>query len=224
MTEKELPAGDAAYEDVTHDGTSYTVKVYVGYEDGALAVTNLELHKNGTEKTDDPAFVSEYDPAALTITKKFDGNQAVATDTFTFNVNIKGKAGEEYVITLKNAEGGEVGNSKKVTAEVQEGATDATATAQVTGVGKGYKIEVTGLSDTDTYTITEDSESMKGYTSSWKGNTLTGNIKEDKSETVTNIKNGVVPTGIILTAAPYAAIVALGGVFAGLFFRRKRED
>lgn len=40
----------------------------------------------------------------------------------------------------------------------------------------------------------------------------------------TNTKDGNVPTGILMTAAPYVAVVGLGGVFAGMFFRRKRED
>uniref|UniRef100_UPI001F583852 QVPTGV class sortase B protein-sorting domain-containing protein n=1 Tax=Faecalibaculum rodentium TaxID=1702221 RepID=UPI001F583852 len=37
-------------------------------------------------------------------------------------------------------------------------------------------------------------------------------------------KNGDIPTGILMSVAPYAGLVGLGGIFAGLFFRRKRED
>ena len=47
---------------------------------------------------------------------------------------------------------------------------------------------------------------------------------DNKTVTVTNDKTGEIPTGILMTAAPYAGLVALGGIFAGLFFRHKRED
>jgi len=47
---------------------------------------------------------------------------------------------------------------------------------------------------------------------------------KNKTVTVTNDKTGTIPTGILMSAAPYVGLVGLGGIFAGLFFRRKRED
>lgn len=47
---------------------------------------------------------------------------------------------------------------------------------------------------------------------------------QDETVAFTNTKDGTVPTGILMTAAPYVAVVGLGSAFAGMFFRRKRED
>lgn len=205
------------YEDITNDSDNrYVVKVYVGYNTaGSLEVTNLEVSTDGSNntKTNDLSFASTYDPATLTVTKEFAGNQAFSTDTFDFDVQITGKAGEQYIIKYDG----------KQVADINIGA-DGSATATITGVGKDKSFEIIGLSDTDSYIITEKADTMKGYTSSWTDRTLTGITTADKTETVTNTKNGTVPTGILMSAAPYAGLVALGGIFAGLFFRRKRED
>lgn len=208
------------YEDVSNDTSNrYVVKVYVGYNDANLAVTHMEVSTDGSEgtKTDNLSFVSNYDPAKVTVTKKFAGNQAISSDTFTFKINISGKTGEEYSAILRNASGEAVGQTQKVTAA------NDTAEITISNVGKDYTFEIVGLSDTDTYTITETVD--KGYTSSLATTPINNATTEtDTNYTVTNTKNGAVPTGILMSAAPYVGLVGLGGIFAGLFFRRKRED
>ena len=40
----------------------------------------------------------------------------------------------------------------------------------------------------------------------------------------TNLKNAVTPTGIAMTVAPYILMVAVAGIFAILFLRRRHEE
>ena len=216
-TVNETPNNAAEYEGISFDKAAYTVKVYVTYNDAgtALQVNNLVV-TSAAGKTKDVVFANTYDPSTLTVTKLLAGNQAVATDKFPFTLTIKGTAGEEYKYAIKNGE---------TTSEPVTLTANAEGTATQTGIemGKNTQLIVYGLSENDTYTLTETD--LKGYESSWTDATTTSAMgAADKSISVTNTKSGAVPTGIIMSAAPYAAIVGLGGVFAGLFFRKKKED
>ena len=49
-------------------------------------------------------------------------------------------------------------------------------------------------------------------------------ITADTTVAYTNTKAGNVPTGIIMSVAPYAAIVLLGGAGATIVMRKKKEE
>ncbi|WP_304757440.1 QVPTGV class sortase B protein-sorting domain-containing protein [Faecalibaculum rodentium] len=227
---KNLPVGQYCYtisqKSSDIDGlpkvdTSYNAHVFKTNDGLYLTVDN----GNGTKLSDENiSFAQTYTTKTLTVKKVITGNQANKNDTFPFTVTVTpSTAGEKYVVS--------------------EGATAAYAdngTATVTAtLGDNQTMTISGLSAADAAAIQETFASTKGYnvtstggdvTKTEANGTTTATIasaamgNDNKTVTVTNDKTGEIPTGILMTAAPYAGLVALGGIFAGLFFRHKRED
>lgn len=63
-----------------------------------------------------------------------------------------------------------------------------------------------------------------GTASSVKVETPENGNTADRDVLVDNNKAVTTPTGIAMTFAPYALMVAFAGVFAVMFLRKKRED
>ena len=104
-------------------------------------------------------------------------------------------------------------------------------------------IEIWGLTSNMTYTITEAVKPDEGYDISYKQDTTqnTHNVtnqqkvnnakvqtqmgESDDTVIYDNYRNGVVPTGIVLTAAPFAVAAGLAGgfLFVGGKKRKKKE-
>ena len=173
----------------------------------------------------------------VTLTKKVEGNQGEKGKQFAFTFKVVGTDGEVYNYQkfTKDQNGKDVAGELK---QITQGVNVATET-----LADGEYIKIYGVSPNDTVYTDETVKGDNGYTTTAEGGTLAdpeegakdkdtiiGNLKQgekleaDPTITWTNYKQVDTPTGILLTAAPYAAVVALGGVFAGLFFRRKRED
>ena len=79
------------------------------------------------------------------------------------------------------------------------------------------------------YTVTEETLTNEGYTTyideiKSTTNVATGTIEADTTVAYRNDKVVTTPTGIVMTFGPYVLLIALAGVFATLFFRRKREE
>ena len=65
----------------------------------------------------------------------------------------------------------------------------------------------------------------EGYTVTYSDEDGKGTVSADDTElTITNHKDAVTPTGIVMTFAPYVALIGLAGVFAATFLRKRRED
>lgn len=106
----------------------------------------------------------------------------------------------------------------------------------------GQSIAIRGLAPNAKYTITENKEDYKqtgaavtGYTDATTSgdNTIADIANADGSADTThkaamtsykNTRNGLVPTGVIMTVAPYAAVVLLGGAGATIMMRKKDEE
>lgn len=168
---------------------------------------------------DDGVFTNEYGTGSvdgkvndLTVEKVVAGNQGDKNKEFSFTINVTGVDGENYYVTFSKDGVDPItlvsGESQTITLADSESAT------------------IYGLSEGDTYTVTETDYASDGYTTTIDGaaaNTATGKITADKTITVTNTKNVTTPTGIAMTVAPYILMVALAGVFAFLFLRRRNR-
>lgn len=201
--------------------TSYNAHVFKTNDGLYLTVDNGNGSKLGEGNI---SFANTYTTRTLTVKKVITGNQANMSDKFPFTVTVTpSTSGEKYEV------------STDASAAYAENGT-ATITANL---GNNQTMTISGLSAADAAAIQESFAKSKGYTvttdsgsvvKSDSGDTTTASLAsavmggEDKTVTFTNEKSGEVPTGILMTAAPYAGLVALGGIFAGLFFRRKRED
>lgn len=216
-----------ANEDITKDSTVYTVDVIVQYNEAGtdLVPAGILVHNgDSTEKAEHLEFTNTLDAKVgdntLTVTKKIAGNQGVKGRKFPFTITVNGANSDKFKYSTDSG-----------TTWTDMSVTDNSINTVTVQLADNDSVMVKGLSSTDTYSITEDKgdyelTSVAGADEyDLKRGTATGNVNNKAdSITFTNTKNGVVPTGILMTAAPYAALVGLGAIFAGFFFRRKRED
>ena len=95
-------------------------------------------------------------------------------------------------------------------------------------------IKVTGLPTGAAYTITESGLDAEKYTTAWTldGETLSTERTlptqtvgaADTALTVTNTRSSIAPTGLLLDAAPYGAMLALAAGSGLVFFRKRRRE
>lgn len=213
-----------ANDDITTDNTSYDVYVFVEANDaGVLTPTAIVAYK-GTAKAEDISFANELATKRISIEKQVTGNQADRNKDFDFTIKATGAAGDKF----KWSTDGTTWNDMNVTEN-----NDGTNTIATQKLNHGDKVYIKGLTARDTYEASENAAdyTLKTITTNGTEDTAalnagkaTGNATENKKIVFTNEKKGTVPTGILMSAAPYVGLVGLGGIFAGLFFRRKRED
>lgn len=168
-------------------------------------------------------FENEYVTHKLTIKKVVAGNQGDKNKDFDFTVTIKGTDGETY--KYATVKGG-------TTTPNENNA--ASGTAIRVSLKNEESVIFYGLSSNDTFTVTEKDYSSDGYTTSYKigdgtssteGSSIVENAIGDSDTTVTftNTKEATVPTDVIRTVVPYAAIVAFAAVMGVVFFRPRRN-
>lgn len=195
---------------VENNGTGYVVKG-----------CTLSAEAGSGKKTD--GFVNDYATHKLTIKKIVAGNQGDKNKDFQFTVSLSGATGETYKYVKVKKDGtstsGDVANSG--------------STVSV-NLRDGDYIIFYGLSSEDTYAVTEGDYKKEGYETSYKigetGNETKSNTisakgigTSDITVTFTNTKEATVPTDVIRTVVPYAAIVAFAAVMGVVFFRPRRN-
>lgn len=215
------------YHGVTVDTKTYDLYVNVEWEGTEKVIKSYTFRKPGTAVTDEAGkedelvFAHKYDTYPLTVSKTVGGNQGNKAQKFDFKLTVTKEPGQTFTISNNN--------NQEITPNTN------TADDQVTynfKLADSESVTIDGLTADDSYTVEEQ---KAGYEAKYSINDeadLTGYKAEniaiidghDDKIKFTNTKNGDVPTGILMTAAPYVAVVGLGGVFAGMFFRRKRED
>ncbi len=210
------------------DGLSVTYKelfldVYVENGDSGLVAKGCTLNTAAGSGRKTSGFENQYVTHKLTIEKVVAGNQGDKNKDFGFTVTIKGADGEAYkYATVKNG----VTTMNQTTTN-----SGATFTEKLKD---GESVIVYGLSSEDTFTVTEEDYSSDGYktsykigddTSSTEGNSTAEKAIGNSDTTVifTNTKNVTVPTDVIRTVVPYAAIVAFVAVMGVVFFRPRRN-
>lgn len=209
VTYKELFL-DVYVENEENGGSGYVVK-------GCI----LRTEAGSGEKT--AGFLNKYVTHKLTITKVVKGNQGDKNKDFNFTFTIKGADGESYeYATVKNG-------------AITMSQTPATSgTAVTVSLKHGESVIVYGLSSEDKFAVTEADYHGDGYKTSYKigdgtNSTEGSSIVEeaigayDTTVIFTNTKDVTVPTDVIRTVVPYAAIVAFAAVMGVVFFRPRRN-
>lgn len=247
----QLSEVEGSYPGIDYDKTTLDLYAYVtSDENGNLTVANVIVVKDGQKTgggseslergavfTNDYGKNNDDEVFTLTVTKVVSGNQGDRTINFEFPVAIKRKGngtGEEkekfqvYKFAKGQTEGG----------TPQDDLTNG-APAQTYELKDGESIKIYGLTEADAYTVAENlyGGDGDGYTTTFKVGgvetnattteeniSVTGNASKDLEIEVTNYKNVSTPTGIILSFAPYILLVAIAGVFAVSFLRKKREE
>lgn len=192
----------------------------------------------GTTKTDptgkSQGFTNKYDTSDLTFRKEVAGNQASHDKYFKFTVKITGAVkGTVYTVDVAGADN-------------QSGTNDATITenkgkenVKTLTVGEngtisqdfylqhGQEIKIQGIAKNTKYDVTENKEDYKseakavtGYTDDVNGTIVSADLKTS----YLNTRKGAIPTGVIMTVAPFAAVTLLGAAGMVTIKMRKKED
>lgn len=184
--------------------------------------------------TKSQGFTNSYDTSDLSIKKEVYGNQASRNKYFEFTVNITGAVpGTVYDVDLSKAEATTQSNAATITAN--EGKTNpATLTVGNDGtvtqkfyLAHGQEIKIQGIAKDSKYTVTENAEDYKStaagvtdYTDATNGTVVSTDLKTS----YLNTRDGVIPTGVIMTVAPFAAVTLLGAAGMVTIKMRKKED
>ena len=201
------------------------------------------------------SYVNEYATKDLAFSKKVEGNQASRDKYFKYTVTINGLTeGDTYTVDLSNAVAFISANPNNATTAITSAVTqpatltvaaNATSITQDFYLQHGQSIKILGLPTTATYTVVEAEED---YTKTATNDLVavaaqgtqgdpdyvaakiyddnyTGTMNTDKYVGYTNTRNGIIPTGVIMTIAPFAiGICVFGAIIIFIICRRKRRN
>ena len=183
----------------------------------------------GGDKVD--FIANTYTTYALSLTKRLAGDFADYGDSFDFTLTLQDPDAEKHMASV-TVRTGEAGGA--LTGEGTVLSFDANGRATITEtIRANQKIEVTGLPEGAFYTIVEGGDDAAKYTTDWA--TPTGTVEDtrtlaqramtaaDADITVTNTREAAAPTGLLLDAAPYGAMLALAAGSGAVFFRKRRR-
>lgn len=185
--------------------------------------------------TKSQGFTNEYDTSDLTFRKEVKGNQASHDKYFEFTVKITGAVkGTVYNVDITNADATSGSNAATITANTKKtNVTSFTVGADGTVTQKfylqhGQEVKIQGIAKNTKYDVTENAEDYKptpagitNYTDDVNGTVASTDLKTS----YLNTRDGVIPTGVIMTVAPFAAVTLLGGFgIAKLSMKKRRDD
>lgn len=216
QTPPELDGLNVVYKELFLD-------VYVENGNSGLVAKGCTLSTAAGSGSKISGFENKYVTHKLTITKVVAGNQGDKNKDFEFTVTIKGADGEAY----------KYGTVKNGVTTMNQTTTKSGATFTET-LKHGESVIVYGLSSEDKFAVTEADYHGDGYKTSYKigdgtNSTEGSSIAEkaignsDTTVIFTNTKDVTVPTDVIRTVVPYAAIVAFAAVMGVVFFRPRRN-
>ncbi len=221
------------------DATRY-LDVFVIYDEGELKVQSYALRANATNialstgeyATDAGVKSSGYTNTMtsydIEFTKAISGNQGDKNKRFKFTLAITDANPGLYTVQVSSAD--VIGTDSNVTAnegvytvEVPAGSTGVTAYFYL---ADGDTVKVLDLPEGYGYTLTEDPEDytstssdVTGYTDATTGS----NISADVNTSYTNTRSGIIPTGVIITIAPFAiGLLVFGAIIVFVVSKRRR--
>lgn len=219
-------------------GNKLTIKGYVLHSNADDAPDVSLGENNGSAGsyvgTKSQGFTNSYDTSDLSIKKEVFGNQASRNKYFEFTVNITDAVpGTVYDVDLSGAEATTQSNAATITAN--EGKTnparltvgkDGTVT-QKFYLAHGQEIKIQGIAKDSKYKVTENAEDYKStaagvtnYTDATNGTVASIDLKTS----YLNTRDGVIPTGVIMAVAPFAAVTLLGGAGVVTMVMKKKKS
>lgn len=193
--------------------------------------------------TKSQGFTNSYDTSDLTLRKEVTGNQASHDKYFEFTLNIdKALPNTKYNVVIDGADA--TSKTNAATIDANAGQTNVTSIT-TDNAGKatqkfylqhGQQVTVQGIAKDTTYALTENTEDYKSTANTAANHVVT--IKEgtnsaevkgtiastDLTTGYLNTRDGVIPTGVIMTVAPFAAVTLLGAAGMVTMKMKKRED
>ena len=235
--------------DTQTSGTARTryLDVYVIDNNGALEVSEYVMHTSSdvVESATSPApdkssgFVNEITSHEFTFGKEVTGNQGSKDKYFKFTLTISGaQANTTYEVDLSSAEASPAQTAATVYETMANPATITTGShgvvteyfylkdgqyITVKGLPDGYMYELSELSED--YTATNGISQAVNGTSAYQDPIVnTTGVTTDINTGFTNDRSGVVPTGVLLTIAPFAIGILLFGALIIFFVAKRRRN
>lgn len=223
-------------DDSSADGKKLTIAGYVLHSNESDIKAGDDLGStNANPDGKSQGFTNEYDTSDLTFKKEVSGNQASHDKYFKFTVTIKNAVpGTVYNVNLLNADKTSESNAATITENAGKTnpdkftvGTDGTVTQEFY-LQHGQEITIQGIAKDSTYSVTENKEDYKStaavvadYTAPANGTIESADLKTS----YLNTRAGVIPTGVIMTVAPFAAVTLLGAAgMVKIRMSKKRED
>lgn len=226
---------------ITSSQTQY-IDVYVQYaplagggNEETLSIQGIFMHTNEelTPDVNNPTgsksagFDNAYTTYNLTVEKYVSGNQASKQEYFDFTVKVtECPVADTYTVNVTGTEN----NAEEAKLVVSDGTGTATfklkngqgVIIQGLPVGTKYTVSEATSSYTATYAVIEGGE-VKLTNISGNEYANDAGITGDTTVTFTNTREGTVPTGILLTIVPFAALMLLGAAGIVVIFRKKSK-
>lgn len=188
-------------------------------------------------------FTNSYDTSDLTLRKQVTGNQASRDKYFEFTLNIdNAQPYTKYAVVIDDADVKSQANAATIDANVnQVNVTSITTDENGKATQKfylqhGQQVTVQGIAKDTTYALTENTEDYKSTANTAASSVVTIKTGTDSAEVngtiaskdlttgYLNTRDGVIPTGVIMTVAPFAAVTLLGAAGMVTIKMRKKED
>ena len=249
ITESTNADNKAVSYDTQTSGTARTryLDVYVIDNNSTLEVSEYVMHTTAdvVEAATSPApdkssgFVNEITSHDFTFGKEVTGNQGSKDKYFKFTLTISGaQANTTYEVDLTGAEAAPTQTAATVYETMSNPATITTGSHGVVTeyfyLKDGQYITVKGLPDGYMYELSElpeDYTSTNGISAAVSGSTAyqdpvvnTTGVSADIKTGFTNDRSGVVPTGVLLTIAPFAVGILLFGALIIFFIAKRRRE
>lgn len=180
---------------------------------------NGEYTSNPDEKSS--GYINTLTQYDFDFSKTISGNQGDKNKRFNFTLNITHANPGIYRIIANDVEG----NPNSIIVDI-----NGTAIGEYS-LTNGSTVQVIGLNEGAVCNVTEDPDDYTATHSLDSGNAVSGNssgnvtLNSDHSVAFTNTRNGIIPTGIIMTIAPFAiGICVFGAVIIFIISRRKRRS
>lgn len=230
-------ANDKRYLDVYVIDENGTLKVS-GYilhaTDSEVGMENLQGSDGKQEDSKSQGFTNTYDTSNLTFKKEVAGNQASHDKYFEFTVEIKDAVPKTvYNVDITGATATSGSNAATIAANANKTnvtqlivGDDGTVT-QKFYLQHGQYITIQGIAKGSTYTVTENKEDYKSEAAEvedYKDPTTGTVVSTDLKTSYRNTRAGAIPTGVIMTVAPFAAVTLLGAAGMVTIKMRKKED
>lgn len=220
---------------VTYDSnpTRYLDVFVVADENNVLSVNSCVLRDSATDIGTNGEYVENPDVKSagyinsltqydFKFSKTIAGNQADKNKRFNFTLTITGANPGTYPIIAHDVEG----NPTSITVGA-----NGTATGEYS-LTDGSTVKIIGLNAGAVCTVSENAEDYTATHSLDNGTAVSGNSSgavtltdSDHSVAFTNTRNGVIPTGVIMTIAPFAiGICVFGAIIIFIICRRKRRN
>lgn len=223
-------------DDSSADGKKLTIAGYVLHSNESDIKAGDDLGStNANPDGKSQGFTNEYDTSDLTFKKEVSGNQASHDKYFKFTVMIKDAVpGTVYNVNRLNADKTSKSNAATITENAGKTnpdkftvGTDGTVTQEFY-LQHGQEITIQGIAKDSKYSVTENKEDYKStaavvadYTAPANGTIESADLKTS----YLNTRAGVIPTGVIMTVAPFAAVTLLGAAgMVKIRMSKKREE